>query len=154
MEKIYDPFRKSFFVERPEEKVRQKLLHLMIDDLGYPKGLVSIEKDLRLLPHLKEEKKFPPKRRVDILCFAQDLHPNYPLYPLLVVECKAEALTRKVVEQAIGYNHFIKAFFICVANETAIKFFFFGHEHEQELDFLPSYSQCVERAKKCLIPSM
>jgi hypothetical protein len=114
--KIFDEVRKKSIAKTPEEKVRQSWLKRMIHDLGFPKELLAVEKDLKELPHLKE---MPlPNRRADILCFAKGIHPEYSLFPLLLVECKKEdGSIEEAKRQVIGYNHYVKAYFIAVANE-------------------------------------
>ncbi|NGX27599.1 MAG: hypothetical protein K940chlam6_01537, partial [Chlamydiae bacterium] len=49
---LYDPFRKLWVAALPEEVVRQKLLHVMITQLGFPKNFLVVEKQLSELPHL------------------------------------------------------------------------------------------------------
>ncbi len=114
---IYDVFRKSWQAATPEEKIRQQLLSRMVDQLGYPPNLLVIEKALHQLPHLALRKDIP-LRRADIICFAKGIHPSFDLYPLLMIECKAATLTTAVIRQVVGYNYYVQALFVAVANET------------------------------------
>lgn len=91
----------------------------MIDRLGYPLGYFALEKSLSQLPHLSPSTHFP-KRRADLIVFGKNIHPQEPLYPLLLVECKAVPLTRKTLQQLKSYNQFIKAYFIAAVNETCL----------------------------------
>ena len=97
-----------------EEVIREELIDKMINLLGYPKSFIVTEKKISILPHLKNEKKSNLKRRADIICFANNIHHKYELYPLLLIECKREKLTNKAAEQLLGYNHFIKAPFLAL----------------------------------------
>jgi hypothetical protein len=101
----------------PEESIRQRLLQLMISELGYPKGWLCVEQDLKTLPHLRSKKSVMPRRRADIICYATS---RGSTLPLLLVECKAVPFTLKAQQQLIGYNHYVRAPFICLANEQEI----------------------------------
>ena len=120
-QQIYDIIRNEWVAALPEEIIRQKLVAMMIEDKGFPKELISVEKSLRDMPHLTDIKGSLPDRRVDIVAFAKGIHPSYNLYPLLVVECKAVKITEKVISQVTGYNHYMKACFVAVANDTELR---------------------------------
>jgi hypothetical protein len=102
----------------PEEKVRHKLIHMMIDELGYPPSLLVVEKALSQLPHLAQYDKKLPDRRVDLLAYGKK---GAALVPLLLVECKAVPLNDRVVNQVLGYNHYIHAYFIAIANDDEVR---------------------------------
>ncbi len=145
--KIFDPIRKIWVAATPEEKVRQGVVQYMLEHLGYPKELLSIEKDLKTLPHLGAlEKNFPP-RRIDIICFAKDICPGYALYPLLMIECKQKKLDVNSIEQILGYNYYIKAFFIAVANDCEIRLGYLEKETNQYrfTSHLPSFHELLEQ---------
>lgn len=99
----------------PEEQIRQKVLKMLIEDLFFPKEYIVVEKALSELPHLKEKR--APKRRLDILCYfpAQD-----QLLPLLLIECKKSGLRNQAFTQVSGYNYWIEAPFVAVANQECI----------------------------------
>lgn len=112
---IYDPVRKRWVACSPEERVRQSLLIHMLNSLSYPKELLSIEKALHEMPHLSTVSSLP-ERRVDILCYGKGIHPEHQLYPLLMIECKeCSTMQEQAKEQVIGYNHFVKAYFLAIA---------------------------------------
>lgn len=147
MDTIYDPIRKGFFSAIPEEIVRQKLIKMMIGPLGYPKGLISVEKNISELPHVLKD--FSAKRRADILCFAKNIHKENELHPLLMIECKAKSFNKSVEEQVIGYNHYVNAFFLCIANHDKIKTMWYDKKQNKYLsvDFLPSYIELLNAVK-------
>ncbi len=90
----------------PEELVRQKLVHLLIHELKYPKSLISTEKSLNTLSIKKSS-----DRRVDVLCYRKL---GESLAPYLLIECKARKPTDQALHQLIGYNAFIGAPFIAL----------------------------------------
>ncbi|MEI6242937.1 MAG: type I restriction enzyme HsdR N-terminal domain-containing protein [Chlamydiota bacterium] len=128
--------------------MRQSLLRVMIEELGYPKSLIGVEKDLFLLPHLQDKKKERVKRRADILCFAKDLHPTYPIYPLLLIECKAFSFTEEVIRQVLGYNHFVQAYFVAIANPDEFLLFVQKENDIEKIPYLPPYEQLIRAAQK------
>ena len=95
----------------PEEYLRSQLLKQMITDLGYPKSLIAVEKEIKHFSRCQED---VPKRRIDLLCF------NHELKPLLLIECKAKAIDAKAVAQVLGYNVFIQAPIIGLAQPAAV----------------------------------
>lgn len=120
-QQIYCPIRKMWVSALPEELIRQRLITLMTQTLGFPTAGLVIEKGLRQMPHLALSHKEIPDRRADIVCFAKGIHPEHALYPLLLIECKAVPLTSKVMHQVMGYNHYLGAYFIAVANEHEVQ---------------------------------
>lgn len=141
--------RKELVVASPEERVRQQLLHQMIHHLGFPFAYLSIEKALCQIPHLALKDCTIPNRRMDLVCFCKGIHPKQELYPLLVVECKAIKLTKDSISQVIGYNHFIQAYFIALANGKEIKTGWYDpiKKGYTFIDFLPSYSSLLKALK-------
>ncbi|MFC2049268.1 type I restriction enzyme HsdR N-terminal domain-containing protein [Chlamydiota bacterium] len=111
-EPIYDPIRKKWVESTPEEEIRQHLVRHMIAMLGYPPLWMAIEKELAQLPSLQlKPAQEIAKRRADILVFAPHTHS-----PLLMIECKALPLTEAFTQQVIGYNTFVQAPFVALAN--------------------------------------
>jgi len=135
---LYDPYRRAWVVASPEEIVRQKLLHVMTSQLQYPKELLSVELQLSEIPHLKGVEGLP-KRRADIICFSKGIHPQHPLYPLLLIECKEGEVGSQARSQALGYNHFVQAYFVAIAGEDCVELVF-----PDTLSFLPSFPQLME----------
>ena len=87
---------------------------LSMEDLGYPKSLVGVEKSLKEL--MSEAPEALPDRRVDIVCFSAG-----HFKPLLIVECKAQpTFLREALQQVMGYNHFLQAAFVAVATPGEI----------------------------------
>lgn len=116
-EMLFCPLRKKWIAALPEELIRHSLIKEMTQNLGYPAELLAAEKNLREMPHITNPRHSLPKRRADLIVFAKNIHPQYSLYPLLLVECKAIPLTKKVLHQVLGYNHFVKAYFVAAVNQ-------------------------------------
>jgi hypothetical protein len=133
---------------KPEEVVRQALLVKLEKEYGFPSSCLVVEKKLSLFPHIKKEK--VPDRRCDIVAFANDIHEEHAVYPLLLIECKHTHLTQDVVEQVVGYNYYMGAYFIALANLNS---FLLGWQEEKQglyqwQEGLISYNELVAFAKK------
>lgn len=130
MNGLLDPIRKKGVADTPEERVRQALLFQMIGPLAFPKSLIAVEK------------KLGPGRRADIIAYFKK---GTELKPLLLVECKAEKIDREAYWQASGYNAFLAAPFICLADANGITTFWKEERGLKSAPFLPPYSQLKAR---------
>jgi hypothetical protein len=135
--RLFDPIRKKWVVATPEEHIRQHLLLYMLESLGYPRRYITVEKEIALLPHLKSGLMTDiAKRRADILVCAPK-----SFAPLLLIECKAVPLTETCMQQVIGYNSFVDAPFVSLANGEEV---LTGHYQSQTQTYhfekgLPSF---------------
>lgn len=141
MREVYDGVRKQWVSATPEEIVRQTWLKKMVETLGYPKEFFAVEKELRSLPHLQSSSDRIPDRRADIIFFAPDAHPEYSLFPLLMIECKAVKLNGQALQQVLGYNTFVKALYVAVVSQDEVLF----RHGDKELAFMPSYLEIRKR---------
>lgn len=100
---ILDELRKKYILLTPEEWVRQHIIQYLINFKNYPKGLISLEKGLRLNDLLK---------RTDVLVFDSNTE------PLLLIECKAPEvkISQDVFDQAARYNSVYKVKYILITN--------------------------------------
>ncbi|NGX56437.1 MAG: hypothetical protein K1060chlam5_00678 [Candidatus Anoxychlamydiales bacterium] len=139
---VFDPIRNAFVKASPEEIVRQKLIKHMLA-LNYPKSFIAVEKDLKSLNYINFQEL--SKRRADILVFGKNIHPAYNIYPLLLVECKA-SLTKSAIEQALGYNYHINAYFVAVADKNNIFTYFYDKSREElkKINYLPKYNELIK----------
>lgn len=131
MNTLWDPIRSLWVAATPEEKVRQKWISMMIGPLGYPKGLIAVEK------HLQNS-----RRRIDILCYTP--HKD-TLAPLLIVECKAKEEGEGPERQVFGYNFSVQAPFLCVIHGEKAKTFWKEGQTIASVPFLPPYSQLIDK---------
>ena len=150
MKKFFDPFRKKWLFLTPEEKVRQSVVQAMLA-LGYPKSQIALEVGLESLAHL-QGKNNVAVRRIDIISFAKNIHPKYPLYPLLLVECKVDKTNHAAsFKQLLGYQAVIKPFFFALADEESMQTFWYDQKNLKSVDGLLAYSQILHLLKALCI---
>ena len=139
MRQLFCPIRAKWVAAAPEEIVRQKLIQKMISELGFPKGLIAVEKEIASMPNRSSG--FDPKRRLDLVCYAAVK--GDPV-PLLLAECKAVSLNEAAARQAFGYNAAIGAPFVCLASPLEIKTLWVEKGEIASVPFLPAYSELVK----------
>ncbi len=100
---ILDPLRRKYVRLTPEEWVRQNLVQYLIADLGYPRGLTSIEKGIDL-----HGKPF----RADVIVHDRQGQ------ALLMAECKEPsiAISQDTFDQIAVYNRVVQACCLLVSN--------------------------------------
>ncbi len=100
---IFDVIRKKYIVLTPEEWVRQHVVNFLINEKGYPKSLISVEKQL-IINKLK--------KRTDVIVFSNTGAPH------VIVECKAPSvkITQKTFDQIARYNLKINAKYLMLSN--------------------------------------
>ena len=81
-----------------------------------------------------------PRRRIDLLCYTPGKN---GLIPLLLVECKAEKIDESASAQALGYNGFVGAPFVCLVNGSRAKTIWMEQGRMASVDFLPPYAQLL-----------
>lgn len=129
---IYDPIRKKFVLDTPEERVRQKLLSLMLGPLGFPKGVIAVEKELSKVN----------RRRFDIVVFRKN---RDQMTPFILIECKAELKDLdQAYRQVKGYNETFEAPFICISDGQTSRTFWIYENTLRFVPFLPSYAQLIQ----------
>ncbi len=100
---IYDRLRRKFLVLQPEEWVRQHMIEFLIEELGYPEGLIGNEISLTYNGLQK---------RCDSVVY------NRNREPLMIVEYKAPnvEITQKTFDQISLYNTQLKVKFLLISN--------------------------------------
>ena len=101
--RIFDVIRKKFMVLQPEEWVRQHCVHYLINNKGFSKALINVEKELKVNGL---------RKRCDIVVY----NPDGSIY--LVVECKAPNITinQDTFDQIARYNLALNATYLMVTN--------------------------------------
>ena len=101
--KVFDIIRKKYVALTPEEYVRQQFIHYLINEKNYPKGLLAVEKQLKI---------YDLEKRTDIVLY------NTSGKPVVIVECKAPPvnITQKTFDQIARYNMNFKAEYLIVTN--------------------------------------
>ena len=100
---VFDPIRKQYVANTPEEGVRQWLIKMLSSEFGYPLHLMCCEYPMNL-----NGKKY----RADLVVF------NKNGKPLLIAECKAPqvSIDSEVFRQILTYNIVLKVRYILVTN--------------------------------------
>jgi hypothetical protein len=100
---VFDIIRKNYVQLTDEEWVRQNFVHYLINQLQYPKALISLESGLKYNQLSK---------RTDIVVYGRDGK------PFMVIECKSPLikLSQEVFHQAACYNLVLKAAFLVTTN--------------------------------------
>mgnify|MGYP001198083385 FL=1 len=106
---VYDIIRMRFVKCTPEEYVRQALINYLVNDLHYPKELMSIENEIIINKQ---------SRRFDLVIFSRNIS------PLLLVEVKAPNVTinENVLYQLAQYNYSVKSQYWLLTNGLALYF--------------------------------
>lgn len=101
--KVFDIIRKKWLAARPEELVRQTLLHYLVHEKGYPAGLIALEASLA-----GTNRNF----RSDILVRDRSG------IPWLLAECKAAGvkLDEEVLKQAANYAARLGVHYLLLCN--------------------------------------
>lgn len=99
---ILDPVRRRWVRLTPEEWVRQNFLQYLMQTLGYPSSLVSVEKEI-VVGELR--------KRYDIVVYRD-------ARPWLLVECKETSveLGSAALEQALRYHISVPVRYIVITN--------------------------------------
>ena len=107
---IRDEVRRKYVRLTPEEWVRQHLVRTLTEALGYPLGLLAVEKKLDAVGG---------PRRADLVVWGRGA--EGPHRPLLIAECKAPTvkLTQAVFDQVSRYNTVTRAPHLVVTNGRA-----------------------------------
>lgn len=120
---VFDNLRKKYVALTPEEWVRQRYIHYLIDNHQYPAALIAVETEIKVNRL---------KKRCDILVHSRSGK------PWLLVECKAPKIpiTPAVFEQAERYNRPLLVQYLVVTNGLE-EFVYEINYAEQSGKFLP-----------------
>lgn len=132
--KVFDIFRNKWIKLTPEEWVRQSFLHFLIHYEGFPKGLISVEKQIQLLKL---------KKRYDAVVF------NNKLQPVVLIEFKAPniSIDQSVLDQAIRYNQEFGVEFLILSNGLTHYIIEINYT-TNTCEFLTSFNNLAEKIKK------
>jgi hypothetical protein len=104
--KIFDTIRKKYVALTPEEEVRQNFICFLLNERGFPAGLMMVEHALKVNGM---------NRRCDIVAC------NRLGAPLLLVECKAPGMSigNETFAQAARYNIALRVPYLAITNGSA-----------------------------------
>ena len=100
---VWDPIRKKYLVNQPEEMVRQLLIIYLKEVEGISKNYIAVEKSIKVNDRLK---------RFDLLIFDE----NHK--PIMLIECKSPKVkvNQDTFEQIAWYNSTLKVPYLLVTN--------------------------------------
>ena len=126
---IFDFLRRKYVALTPEEWVRQHFTHWLVEQKGYPTGLLGNEIELRI-----GEKKL----RCDSILYDKSAQPQ------MIMEYKAPTvpITQRVFNQISVYNLLLRVDFLVVSN--GIQHYCCKMDYDQQtyrfLEEIPDYS--------------
>lgn len=117
--KIYAPLNDKWFVETPEEKVRQNYICTLVNDYGY--SLEQMAQEVKLT----SSSRGTGSARADIVIWASKEDKAEEKLPIIIVECKAQNISIKEEDyfQGQNYAYFSGAKFFVTTNEKESKYF-------------------------------
>jgi hypothetical protein len=120
---LFNPVQKSALADRPEERVRLRMIEFLVREAGFSLNRMSTEIGIKSFTA-------DSALRTDILCF-DELH-----RPLLLVECKSESvkLDEKAAIQIARYNRTVKSPYILLTN--GIRDMLFAVREDESIDLI------------------
>ena len=120
---IFDAVRRKFVVLTPEEWVRQNYVEFLVQECGFPRSLLAVEKALRYNQMNK---------RTDVVAYSREGN------PMLIIECKAPSITigQNAFDQIARYNMTLKVPYLTVTNGLNHYHCYIDHENKS-YRFLP-----------------
>lgn len=100
---IFDITRKKYLVLTPEEWVRQNFIEFLVQEKKYPRGLISIEKGLKLNDLQK---------RADAVIYNDEAKPHV----LIEFKAPSQKINQEVFEQIGRYNSIFKVPYLIISN--------------------------------------
>ncbi|MBR5736599.1 MAG: type I restriction enzyme HsdR N-terminal domain-containing protein [Bacteroidales bacterium] len=133
MSQIFDPIRKKYVEQTPEEEVRQGIISSLMDVMEVPETHIAVEQGFKFNGL---------QYRADIIVYGRDLA------PALLVECKAPSvrLTGKVIDQVVRYNMVLGVDYIMISNGRKTCICKLDHESGKYefLTSIPKYSDITK----------
>ncbi len=117
--KIYCPLKEKWLVAKPEERVRQKYITILVNEYGY--SLEQMDQELEVTNSSRGQ----GKARADIVIWKSKADKDAKKAAFIVVECKAENVKVRVEDYYQGFNYasWAHADFFVTTNEKETKFF-------------------------------
>lgn len=117
--KIFCPLKNDWFIAKPEEKVRQKYITILVNEYGY--SLDQMAQELQV----NNSSRGQGKARADIVIWKSKKDKDDGKSAFIVVECKAESVKVHVEDYYQGFNYasWAHAEFFVTTNEKETKYF-------------------------------
>ena len=146
---IYDDIRKMNVLLTPEEKVRQRVIRFLIEEVKVPSHMIHVEAPLSYY-HLESS------RRADILVLKRNDDEGVPV-PLMVVECKAPTVilsnnNYECFEQVLDYAYPLACDYIILTNgeESVVAAWDFDKEIHRDIKEVPVYEEMLKNTHQWL----
>ena len=125
---IFCLVRRKWIILTHEEKVRQFILHQLINIEQFPQKYISVEKTLKV---------HELSKRYDIVVYNQQLQAK------ILIECKAESieLSANVLRQIATYNIKLQVPFLMVTNGKKSFYFEIKDEVSTQISSLPKFEE-------------
>lgn len=129
---IFCEWRRQWVRLTPEEWVRQRFLHLLVEKYGYPMSLIGVEIPISV---------GDAQKRCDAVVYTRQMQ------PLVLIEFKAESvpLTQKVLDQAVTYNRTLSVPFLILHNGPQTILARINRQEIQYATILPTWEQLTEQ---------
>jgi hypothetical protein len=126
-EQIFCEWRHRWVRLTPEEWVRQQLLHILVEQLGYPASRIAVEQAIQV---------GEAKKRCDAVVY------DAQMTSLMIIECKAETvpLTQKTLDQAVTYNRKLNVPYLLLYNGVQ---HIFIHGTNTDITGIPRYTDLL-----------
>lgn len=100
---VFDPVRKRWLILTPEEHVRQYIIQVLVQKMGYPVTMLSVEKQIEVNGMAK---------RFDVVVYGKGHN------PWMLVECKAPdiMITEATLHQLLNYQRSIQGKYWLLTN--------------------------------------
>ncbi len=117
--KIFCPLKNAWFIAKPEEKVRQRYITILVNEYGY--SLDQMAQELQV----NNSSRGQGKARADIVIWKSKKDKEDGKSAFIVVECKAENVKVHVEDYYQGFNYasWAHAEFFVTTNEKETKYF-------------------------------
>ena len=117
--KIYAPLKEKWLVAKPEERVRQRFIAILVNEYGY--SLDQMSQELKV----NNSSRGQGKASADIVIWKSKKDKESKRSAFIVVECKAENVKVRVEDyyQGLNYASWAHAEFFVTTNEKETKFF-------------------------------
>lgn len=117
--KVFCPLKNKWLVAKPEEKVRQRYICMLVNEYGY--SIDQMAQELKVTNSQRGQ----GKARADIVIWKSKKDKADKKAAFIVVECKAENVKVRVEDYYQGFNYaaWAHAEFFVTTNEKETKFF-------------------------------
>lgn len=97
--KIFAPLKGKWFIQTPEEKVRQEYICRLVNHYGFE--IDQMEQEVKV----SNSRRGQGKARADIVIWKTKEEKNNSKSPIIVIECKAEHITVREEDYYQGFNY-------------------------------------------------